>query len=119
MAANLNSTILSQVIDQAIKEARDHPRWLHAIERAVAELVGNPWIERQDDHLLIASPSGELYSANGVCQCEAYARNIPCWHRAAARLVRRHDEALAQQTDRATRLIAAQRVTELLNECFA
>ena len=95
---NLNPITLSQVVDEAMRAAADHPRWLTAISRAVVELLSNPYLHRQEDHsLLIASSSSErIYSANGVCQCQAFAHNQPCWHRAAARLVRRHDEAQAR-----------------------
>jgi hypothetical protein len=94
---NLDPTTLSAVVDQAMRDAADHPRWLNAISRAVVELLSNPYLHRQDDHsLLIASSSSDrIYSANGVCQCEAFHYGRPCWHRAASRLVRLHDEALA------------------------
>jgi hypothetical protein len=44
------------------------------------------------DALLVLSESGEIYRANGACQCKAYANSQPCWHRAAARLVKRYNE---------------------------
>ena len=90
---NLNPTTLAAVVDKARTDAAEHPRWLAAIDRAVLELLQNPWIERGELHgVIIASPSGNLYSANGTCQCTAHAYGNPCWHRAAARLVRLHDE---------------------------
>ncbi len=90
----LNATILAQVITDAKHNAAQHPRWLAAIERAAVELDSNPYIEALDDHtLLIGSPSGNTYTANGACQCEASRRGIPCWHRAAARLYTRYTEA--------------------------
>ncbi len=90
---NLNPTTFAAVVDKARTDAAEHPRWLAAIDRAVVELVQNPWIERGELHgVMIASPSGNLYSANGTCQCRAHAYGNPCWHRAAARLVRLHDE---------------------------
>jgi hypothetical protein len=91
---NLNPTTLQAVADKALVDAAAHPRWIAAIGRALLELDTNPWIERGELHgLVIGSPSGKLYSANGECQCEAYAHGRACWHRAAARLVRLHDEA--------------------------
>lgn len=120
---NLNPTTLSAVVDQAIQKAADHPRWLNAINRAVAELVENPYLDRQDGHLLIASSSSsKIYAANGVCQCLAYQNGKqPCWHRAAARLVRLHDEAQTkQQTLALADRIARQRQAQAeLDECFA
>ncbi len=89
----LNTSILDQVVRQALDAASSHPRWVTAIDRAVAEIDTNPYIEWQDDHLLIGSPSGAVYSSNGVCQCQAFTHGQACWHRAAARLVRRYHEA--------------------------
>jgi hypothetical protein len=129
---NLNSSTLQQVAEKAAHDAAQHPRWLQAIARAIVEISDNPWIERGELHgLVIGSPSGNVYSANGVCQCQAYLHGQPCWHRAAARLVRLHDEreaAAAQIADkvitivdetRIARKIAAARATAQLNELFA
>ena len=121
MALNLDLIILAAVIDEAMQSAAQHPRWLTAIDRAVIELVNNPYLHRQDSGaLLIASSSSDrIYSANGVCQCEAFKFGRPCWHRACARLLRRHDEALAAQqadADRRARWAAAQAA---MDECFA
>lgn len=90
---SLDCTILSAVCDRALQDAVNHPRWQAAISRAVVELLSNPYVERGDDSsLIIGSTSGKAYASNGVCQCTAYQFNQPCWHRAAARLVRLHDE---------------------------
>jgi hypothetical protein len=133
MALNLDCNILSQVVEKAAHDAADHERWLTAIGRAILELDSNPYLARNDHGgLIIGSPSGNVYAANGVCQCEAYQHGKkPCWHRAAARLVRLHDEreaAAAQLADkvievvdqsRVARKIAAARATAQLNELFA
>jgi hypothetical protein len=88
---NLQTDILKQVTAEAKRNAAQHPRWLVAIDRASVELESNPWIEAQDDHtLLIGSPSGNTYIGNGTCQCIAFQRGVPCWHRAAARLYHRY-----------------------------
>lgn len=121
---NLNHSIFTAVVEQARRDAAQHPRWLKAINRAVAELENNPYIERQDGSLLIASStSSEIYSANGICQCVAYTGvdsktgirlhngGQPCWHRAAARLVRRHDEQQAI-AETAQRILAALEVSQ-------
>jgi hypothetical protein len=124
---NLSIPVLTQVVDQALQAAADHPRWLNAINRAVAELVSAPYITRQDGHLLIASSSSNnIYSANGVCQCAAYtgidpktdtrvhSGGQPCWHRAAARLVRLHDEQIERQAQAAE---LADRVVRIVAQC--
>jgi hypothetical protein len=110
---NLDPTTLTQVVNSAKLAAADSPRWLNAIDRAAQELADNPYIARQDDHLLIGSPSGEIYEANGTCQCRAYLTGKPCWHRAARRLVQRHDEAQARQAKRPTYAQALADVNEL------
>lgn len=94
MTLNLNAAILATVITRAKASAADSPRWVAAIERAARELTDNPFIEALDDHtLLLASASGECYTANGVCGCSAFNFKQPCWHRAAARLYQRYVEA--------------------------
>jgi hypothetical protein len=93
----LDRSTLDQVIAKALLDAAAHPRWIVAIGRAAVELDTNPFIERGDHGLIIGSPSGTCYSANGICQCTAFTFGQPCWHRAAARLVRLHDERQAAE----------------------
>jgi hypothetical protein len=133
---NLNALILEQIASTAIAQAADYPRWVTAIQRALVELDTNPYLERQAGHLLIGSSSGQTYAANGVCSCTAFSFGQACWHRAAARLVRLHDEAIERATNQAPapdlstqvdttplplgqRLAAARKATALLNELFA
>jgi len=118
---SLDCSTLQAVADKAIVDAAARPRWVAAIGRALIELDTNPYLEWQDGHLLIASPSGALYAANGVCQCQSFIYGQPCWHRAAARLVRRYHEAqaAAQQPPLGDRLAAARKATAALNELFA
>lgn len=70
-------------------------RWIRAIARAVAEIETNGTFmqyERDENYLLVWSQkSNQIYSANGICQCFAFTEHhFPCWHRAAARLVRNY-----------------------------
>jgi hypothetical protein len=121
---NLHLTTLNTVASKALADAADHPRWINAIGRAMVELTTNPWIERSaEGHgLIIGSTSGKCYTSNGVCQCEAYTHGKkPCYHRAAARLVRLHDEAIerTQATIRTNRAEAARAATALMNELYA
>lgn len=108
---NLNADILTIVITRAKQGAANDQRWINAIERAAVELAENPYVERDGDHLLIASPSGSVYAANGVCQCEAYKHGKPCWHRAAGRLVQRYDETEQRKA-------AAAKALAEINELF-
>lgn len=71
-------------------------RWISAIARAVREIETNAYLTFQPETqtLLIMSlnTTGNLYEANGVCQCFAYKHEKPCWHRAACRLILRYLE---------------------------
>jgi hypothetical protein len=90
---NINPDKLLQAsvdaFDKAATAPKDIKRWQNAIARAWQELQSNVFIEWVDGSLLILSPSNEIYEANGTCQCHAYLRGYPCWHRAAARIVQR------------------------------
>jgi hypothetical protein len=85
---------MQQVAQEAFNRVSGNRRWEMAIAKAKAELESNPYMHFDGQSLLILSPSGEIYSANGSCQCKAFANSQPCWHRAAARLVQRYNEKL-------------------------
>ncbi len=88
---NLNQDRMRQVIQAAFDQTTSL-RWQMAIAKAGRELESNPYMHFDGHALLILSPSGEIYSANGTCQCKAFTHGQPCWHRAAARLVERYNE---------------------------
>ena len=81
-----------EAFDRATEAPKDSRRWQTAIARAWKEFQTNPYLDWQDNALLILSPSNEIYRANGTCQCRAFSNGQPCWHRAAARLVKRYGE---------------------------
>lgn len=90
---NINENKMSQVTQAAFDKAQGSKRWQNAIAKAKTEIENNVFMEWQNDSLLILSASNEIYTANGTCQCKAYAQGQPCWHRAAARLVKRYHAA--------------------------
>jgi len=90
---NIDQDRMQQVIQQAFDRATGNQRWEKAIVRAKQQLESNPYMHFDGGALLVLSESGEIYRANGTCQCKAYANGQPCWHRAAARLVERYNEA--------------------------
>jgi hypothetical protein len=91
---SLNETTLANVVDVALLAVKDDRRWTNAILRAEQLLTsGNPYLHFNGARLLILSDSGEVYEANGVCQCRAFAKNHPCKHRAAYKLLRRYMES--------------------------
>ncbi len=90
---NINQDRMRQVVQEAFDLAARSRRWQMAIVKAKQQLEENPYMHYDGQALLILSPSGEIYSANGSCQCRAYTNRQPCWHRAAARLMERYTEA--------------------------
>ncbi len=89
---NINHKTMEQVIQEAFDKATGSKRWQTAIAKAKQQLESNPFLHFDGDALLILSDSNEIYRANGTCQCKAFQKHQPCWHRAAARLVTRYNE---------------------------
>ncbi|MET0646400.1 MAG: SWIM zinc finger family protein [Pyrinomonadaceae bacterium] len=89
---NLDANRMQAVIEEAFNKATGNLRWQTAIVKAKQELESNPYMHFNGHALLMLSSSGEIYEANGVCQCKAFKNRRPCWHRAAARLVERYNE---------------------------
>lgn len=89
---NIDTDKMQQVIQQAFDRAAGNRRWETAIARAKQHLESNPYMHFDGSGLLVLSESGEIYTANGTCQCKAYTNGQPCWHRAAARLIERYNE---------------------------
>ena len=89
---NLNQETLEQVAQEAFDRAEGSRRWQRAIAKAKGQLEANPFMHWNGSALVILSDSNEVYEANGTCQCKAYMKGQPCWHRAAARIVQRVNE---------------------------
>lgn len=89
---NIDTNDMNKVIQLAFDKAQGSKRWQTAIAKAAMQIEENPFLHFDGQSLLILSPSNEIYSANGTCQCKAYQKGFPCWHRAAARLVERYNE---------------------------
>jgi hypothetical protein len=90
MLEGINTTRLEEIAQDAFNKAHKYPRWQVAIMKAVNILENNPYVSFDGDSLLILSDSGEIYKANGTCQCKAFKFGKPCAHRATARLVERY-----------------------------
>lgn len=74
-------------------------RWINAVAKAAREIEENgEFMDYKLDGTYLdvwSQTSNRIYSANGVCQCQAYKEGMarhgipyPCWHRAAARIFR-------------------------------
>ena len=83
-------------IELTVTDAGMKKRWINAIAKATAEIEANGvfMTYQPEDHSLIIwrQKSNNIYTANGVCQCRAFEQGSPCFHRAAARLVRLYME---------------------------
>jgi hypothetical protein len=89
---NINQSKMLEVVQEAFDKVAGSRRWQTAIAKAKQQIEENPYLHFDGHTLLILSPSGEIYTANGTCQCRAFTNGQPCWHRAAARLVERYIE---------------------------
>ena len=84
-------------VEQTTADAQTKKRWINAISKAAVEIEQNgvfmTWQDAEQSLLIWSQKSNHIYSANGVCQCRAFEQASPCFHRAAARLVRLYIEA--------------------------
>jgi hypothetical protein len=94
VATEINKEILGEIAAQSIAKInpnqRDAKRWINAIAKAVVEIENNPFMTFEPEThslLMLSERSGEIYTANGTCQCAAFGNGQPCYHRAAARLI--------------------------------
>ncbi len=83
-------------VELTATDAQTKKRWIRAIAKAVVEIEENgvfmTWMEADKSLLIWSQKSNSIYAANGVCQCRAFEQGSPCFHRAAARLVRLYME---------------------------
>lgn len=92
---NVNETKLAAVVESALACVAGDKRWTNAVRRAGELLAsGSPYMHFTGHSLLMLSESGEIYEANGVCQCKAFSQGQPCKHRAAYKLVKRYMETV-------------------------
>lgn len=89
---NIDQSKMLEVVQEAFDKVSDSRRWQTAIVKAKQQIEENPYLHFDGHALLILSPSGTIYTANSSCQCKAYAKHQPCWHRAAARLIERYNK---------------------------
>ncbi len=101
MLAINNEQKFSATVKEALTKSANFPRWQNAINRAVAQIELNgtfmTWMPDAKSLLIWSQDSNDIHAANGVCDCEAFKRGFPCWHRAAARLVRLYMEAQLEE----------------------
>jgi hypothetical protein len=90
-------------VELTVADAQTKKRWINAIAKATVEIEQNGdfmnWMEADKSLLIWSQKSNNIYAANGVCQCRAFEQGSPCFHRAAARLVRIYKEMEAVQVE--------------------
>lgn len=99
-----NQDRFNEIVKEALAKSANYSRWQNAINKAVVqmELHGEfmTWQPETKSLLIWSQESGDIHAANGVCDnCKAFERKFPCWHRAAARLVRLYFEAVEAEKE--------------------
>ncbi len=94
---NLNHALLDSVVATALEKAKNDKSWVNAIKKAHTAMLENPYIEAIDNHTLLIAGENGVYTGNSTCQCTAYSKGKPCYHRASAKLWQRYNEALERQ----------------------
>ncbi len=88
-------------VELTVASSQTKKRWINAIAKATVEIEENgvfmTWMEADKSLLIWSQKSNNIYTANGVCRaasgvCRAFEQGSPCFHRAAARLVRLYME---------------------------
>ena len=90
---------LINAVNNALERVGDDGRWRRAIEKAAVWIVGQETLVLDGDTSELvgvnSATSDRTYTPSPLsCQCEAFAKSAPCWHRAAALLVKRAAEML-------------------------
>ena len=84
---------LNKIVETALAKVKNDKRWTNAVLRGEKLLTSNnPYLHFDGQRLLVLSESGQVYTANGTCQCKAHQEKMPCKHRAAFGLLKRYFE---------------------------
>jgi hypothetical protein len=80
---------LVDAYDEALLKTADDSRWHNAVTSAFDWLLQQDVLDYADGVLTVQSATSDaVYHASPTtCQCAAFTRGNPCWHRAAARIV--------------------------------
>ena len=91
---NINAETMQAVAQEAFDRAQGDGRWQRFIAKAVEQIRENSYIHCDGAaFFFIYTESNDIYTANGTYQCKAFEQgHRPCWHRAAARLLKRYHE---------------------------
>ncbi len=89
VAQAVNRQTVAQALQEARKQAGEHQAWLNAINKAALYLAAEQWAFDGETLVIMSATTDDARYLVTVkhCECRAFKRGIPCWHRAAARLV--------------------------------
>jgi hypothetical protein len=92
----INTEKFNSIVEAAKAKTND-PKWTRAIEKAAKGILSGELIVTTLAHGALVTTSNGTYAANGHCNCEAARRgHTQCYHRAAARLMDRYEQEMAQ-----------------------
>jgi hypothetical protein len=96
-----NKEKFNEIVTEALAKSKNFPRWQNAINKAVVqiELHGEfiTYLPETKSIVIWSQESNAVHSANGVCDCIAFEKGFPCYHRAMARLIRLYMESETAQ----------------------
>lgn len=95
-AVNFDRQDLSAAAEAALRKVTD-PRWTRAIERAMLHLSVGRFLFDGRYAVIHSATSEQLYKIDTearplVCECQAAAKGLICWHIAGGLLLRRAAE---------------------------
>lgn len=93
----LASIAADSIVKLELANVKDKKRWITAIAKAVKTIESTEILTFNADEksLNVRSSRGKaVYRSNGVCQCEAFEKGMPCVHRAMSRLLLRYIETV-------------------------
>ncbi len=96
--------VVSDVIEkvaQTVSDDKAATRWVNSINKVADQIEDHgdfmTWNPETKSLLIWNQETNSIHSANGVCDCAAFQKGFPCFHRAAARIVRLYLEPEARE----------------------
>jgi len=89
VAQAVNRQTVALALQEARKQAAEHQAWLNAINKAALYLAAEQWAFDGETLVIMSATTDDAryLVTTKCCECKAFKRGIPCWHRAAARLL--------------------------------
>ena len=94
VAQAVNRQTVALALQEARKQAAEHQAWLNAINKAALYLSAEQWAFDGETLVIMSATTDDARYLVTVkhCECRAFKRGIPCWHRAAVRLLEKTAE---------------------------